>query len=307
MCPSWDEFERLPAVEVSALVQQAGPQVCVFPFDGTRRWLTAEYPGQDLANEEYVHRVLREMARVFGLLFDLGVSTVVAPMVGPDLWGRGQKYLEMGAAVLPLFANGKEFSRLYDDKDVRVRFYGDYRSRLAGTVCSRVPAAFDECTQYTLAHESRRLFWGIFGQAQPALDFAAGFSVRFHASSGRVPSREEIVTAYYGELVGLATLYIGFGPFAVFDYPFLGGGDEDLYFTASPSPYIEESTVRCILYDHLFARPGTGNPEYAEMGEDDWEQVRGFYRLNRDVVLGVGKRGVGNLWFPVADVRGDVE
>jgi hypothetical protein len=79
-------------------------------------------------------------------------------------------------------------------------------------------------------------------------------------------------------------------------------GDEDLYFTVSPSPYLSGRQMRCILYDHLYARGG-GEPDYDRMKPEDWDFMRDFYRLNRESALGVGKRlGGGGVWYPMPQV-----
>jgi tuberculosinol/isotuberculosinol synthase len=295
-----ETFQRLPTEEVARLVREAGPQVCVFPFDGTRRWLTLEYPEVMDFTGAYVNVVSRQMTEVFGLVFDHGVDTLVAPMVGPDLFSRGEAYLHLAAQMLIMFAQGQAFVDFYNAYDVRVRFYGDYQRYLTGTPCESALDAFEEVTRRTASHHGCRLFWGMF--AQDATRAVAEFAVRFHREYGYLPDKRQIVEAYYGEYVEPVSFYIGFGKPAAFDMPLIVTGNEDLYFTVSPSPYLDQHMLRYILYDHLYVRPG--EPEYSELTADDWNTIRQFYRLNCRSALGVGRRSVrGRIWFPVDGIQ----
>ena len=41
-----ETFQSMPTTEVANLVREAGPKVCVFPINGTRRWFVLEHPEQ---------------------------------------------------------------------------------------------------------------------------------------------------------------------------------------------------------------------------------------------------------------------
>ena len=45
-----DNFLALPAGEVAKIVRGSGSKVCVFPFNGTRRWFLLEY-GRDFDSD----------------------------------------------------------------------------------------------------------------------------------------------------------------------------------------------------------------------------------------------------------------
>jgi hypothetical protein len=129
----------------------------------------------------------------------------------------------------------------------------------------------------------------------------AKLAIDFHSREGRVPSTRELVGAYYDEDVGPADLFIGFDKFCAFDMPLIASGNEDLYFTVSPSPYLSARQLRDILYDHLYAR--AGEPDYESMGEEDWQFMRDYYGANQDRTLGVGRvMGRGGVWFPTPQV-----
>jgi len=76
----------------------------------------------------------------------------------------------------------------------------------------------------------------------------------------------------------------------------LATGEEDLYFSVSPSPYMTPRQLRAILYDHLYVRP-TPEPDYTKLSEEALHWLREYYRKNRDFAFGVGKLKF-NLWIP---------
>ena len=117
-----------------------------------------------------------------------------------------------------------------------------------------------------------------------------------------MPSKRQIVEAYYGEYVEPVDFFVGFDRFAAFDMPLISTGSEDLYFTVAPSPYMDAHTLRRILHDRLYARRVI--EDYARMSSQDWADLGEFYRLNRHSVLGTGrKHPSGQFWYPVPQVE----
>jgi hypothetical protein len=78
--------------------------------------------------------------------------------------------------------------------------------------------------------------------------------------------------------------------------PLLATGGEDYYFSVSPSPYMTVRQLRAILYDHLYIRREP-EPDYTKLPAAELDELRAYYRANRDRALGVGKLK-SNLWFP---------
>jgi tuberculosinol/isotuberculosinol synthase len=145
------------------------------------------------------------------------------------------------------------------------------------------------------------LFFGVY--AHDAVETTAEIGVRFYQEHGHLPDRREIVQAYYGEYVEPVDFFIGFDRLASFDMPLIATGNEDLYFTVSPSPYMDAYTLRAILYDHLYARR-VDEASYKTLSPSDWQTMRKFYTLNRRHVLGLGHRHEsGNFWFPIPQVK----
>jgi tuberculosinol/isotuberculosinol synthase len=132
--------------------------------------------------------------------------------------------------------------------------------------------------------------------ANDATDAVADFSAHYYEMNGRVPEKRDVIEMYYGEYVEPVDLFIGFDRFSAFDMPLLATGEEDLYFTVSPSPYLDQAQLRGILFDHLFKRPAP-EPEYSGLLPAELDDLRNFYATNRLNTLGTGKLLHG-IWIP---------
>lgn len=299
-----ETFLNLSTEEVARIVRQEGPKVCVFPINGTRRWFLLEYPEEAASNftETYLKISGRRHLELYKLFFDHGVETLVTPIFGPDLLERGDEYRTLLEQGLLWFAQNEEFLEFYDAYDVKVHIYGDAERYLQGTPYADALEAYDAVAQRTADHQSHRLFFGVC--AHEATEAVAAFSVDFYQEHARLPTRREVVAAYYGEYVQPVDLFIGFADRpAVFDMPLIATGSEDLYFTVAPSPYLDARTLRVILYDHLYARR-VDDAAYQALSQEDWQFLMELYEENRHHVLGIGRRHrSGNFWYPLPQVN----
>ena len=298
-----ETFQSLPTTDVARLVRATGPKVCVFPINGTRRWFVLEHwdAREGDFSAPYLDVIAGRHIELYKLLFDHGVDTLLTPTFGPDIMERGKDYVQMAVEGLSRLATHADFLAFYQDYDVRVRFYGDYRKFLDPTPYAYVSGLFDEAMERTAANNRYRLFLGLF--AHDATETIANLAVRYHAEHGRVPDKHTLVELYYGEYVEPVDMFIGFDKFCAFDMPLVAMGNEDLYFTVSPSPYLTQHQLRGILYDHLYNRRG-GEPDYTLMQPDDWALMKDFYRANSERTLGVGaKQKRGGFWYPLPQVE----
>ncbi len=295
---SLEEFLNLPSEQVAGIVRGAGPKVAVFPINGTRRWFALEHPEAARSDDPlgaYMDISQARHIELYRLFFDHGVDTLLTPIFGSELFRRGDGYVRrMVMDGLARLAEHPEFLRFYDERDVRVRFYGDYRRELAGTEFAPLLDSFDAVTERTRGHKRARLFFGVF--ASDLTETCSALAIAFHREHSRVPTRREMVEMVYGEYVDPVSFFIGFDKLSVFDYPLLASGEEDLYFTVAPSSYLGERGLRKILYDHLYTRRAE-DPGYEELTREDWAMMRGFYHANRENMIGVGELRSG-LWFP---------
>lgn len=293
----FDHFLLLPAQEVAARVRATGGKVCVFPVNGTRRWFVLEH-GDRIAGdlfESYMDVSIKNHIELCTLLFDHGIDTILAPVFGRELMRRGDEYTQrVGVQGLVRTAADPNYREFFERYGVRVRFYGDYRDVLTGTPYEYALTSMYEVTEATKKNSAFRLFFGVF--ADEVTETVSRLSVEHYLAYGAVPDKGTLVRKYYGEDLPPVSLFIGFDKFSVFDMPLLSTGEEDLYFSLSPSPYMTERQLRAILYDHLYIRR-VPEPDYASMDPDELDWLRTYYRNHKDSAFGVGKLRF-NIWFP---------
>lgn len=288
-----EHFLQLETDEVAEIVRTSGTKVCVFPFNGTRRWFLLEH-SHELHNQAaaYVETTIQGYVRVYQMLFEHGIETVLAPVFGKEILTRGEKYMTLIGDSMKLLAQHPEFTSLYNNYQVRVRFYGDFRKELDEQY-RHITQAFDAVTEQTHRNEKHKLLYGVF--ASDAAQIVAELSIAYYQKHNRIPTRDELVKMYYGEELGKADLFIGFEKFAAFDYPLLQWGNESLYFTIAPSLYITQTLLRKILHDHIYQRP-TVELDYDLLTEDERTALRNYYRRRRDDAYGVGQM-VDGIWY----------
>jgi adenosine tuberculosinyltransferase len=294
-----EQFLELPTPDVAQLVKASGAKVVVFPINGTRRWFMLEYGKQKFDDPlaAYTDIVIKRHIELYKLFFDHGIETLVTPVIGAEVLATRDDYMEkIGAEGLASIARRPDFLSFYDEYNVRVRFYGDYERALKDTAYTDIVGLFNDLTQKTLTHERYRLFFGVFADDRTADEATARSAIEHFRSNGAAPDRRAIVEAYYGEYVEKADIFIGFDRLAVFDYPLLRWGGEDLYFTITPSLYMTSRQLRLILYDHLYTRR-VDEPDYLSFEPGALEQLKSFYTANQDIVLGTGKLN-SNIWYP---------
>jgi hypothetical protein len=298
-------FYQISKPEVAQIVREAGVKTCVFPINGTRRWFMLERETQqgqaDNPERDYVELMVTGHINLYRLFFEHGVSTLLTPVFGQDLMERGEDYTQMALDALALAATRPEFLAFYDEHQIRVSLYGDYRKYLANTRFAYLIDLFDEVKRRTATHQRHRLFYGVF--AHDAAETIAELGVRYHVEHGRVPDKRTLVEMYYGEYVDPVSFFIGFDKFCAFDMPLVTTGNEDLYFTVSPSLYLSEQQLREILFDHIYTRRAE-DTDYSELSPEGREAMRSFYDANRWKTLGVGERHPSaGYWYPLTQVR----
>jgi tuberculosinol/isotuberculosinol synthase len=297
--PSLEEFLELPTEEVANIVRASGSKVVVFPINGTRRWFTLEYGEQEWEDPiaAYMDIAARRQIELYKLFFDHGIDTLVTPVIGPEILATRNAYMQkIGADGLARFSTHPDFLSFYAEYGVRARFYGDYHRHLADTPYEPLSAIFDGLSDTTHANNRFRLFFGAFADNLGATQVVAELAVKHFQEHGAVPTREQIVELYYGEYVDKANIFIGFDRLAAFDYPLINWGEEDLYFTISPSLYLNEKQLRSILYDHIYTRR-VPEVEYTSSTPEELKTIKDFYLENREFILGVGDL-LDKTWIP---------
>jgi tuberculosinol/isotuberculosinol synthase len=291
----YEKFLSLPMDELAKIVRGDRPKTCVFPFNGTRRWFLLEYGREydEQTAQKYVDLTAQAYAAVYKLVFDHGLDKIVAPVFGGEIFNRGEEYMREIGSHMTLFATHPAFLELYETYGVRVHFYGDYRRQLSNTPYSYIYESFDEITRKTAHHKERALFYGVCGEDATAT--IANLAIKYYQEIGKSPSRGELIEQYYGEYIEKADIFIGFEKFNVFDYPMLSWGEESLYYTVTPSLYMNQRQLRRILYDYVYLRP-VQDPDYFTMPEADFELMREHYKINNETTFGVGEMK-GGIWY----------
>ncbi|HLA07192.1 MAG TPA: hypothetical protein VJ022_07105 [Anaerolineales bacterium] len=294
---SFEQFLQLPTEDVAALVRATGQKVCVFPVNGTRRWFMLEHADKikDDFFSAYMEISIQNHVELCSMLFEHGINTILAPVFGRELMRRGDEYTKrVGIDGLVRTASDRTYRDFFNRYKVRVRFYGDYRDVLTGTPYEYALKFMYEVTEATKRNSSHRLFFGVF--ADEVTETVSRLAVEHYLAEGAIPDKQSLVRKYYGEELPPVSLFIGFDKFSLFDMPLLGTGEEDLYFSLSPSPYMTIHQLRAILYDHIYIRR-TPEPDYTKLTSEELDWLRIYYRDNKDHALGVGKIKF-NLWFP---------
>lgn len=295
---SLEQFLQLPRQEIAALVRATGHKVCVFPVNGTRRWFMLEH-GDKIGDDfikAYMDESIKNHVQLCAMFFDHGIDTILAPVFGHELMRRGDDYTKrVGIDGLVRTATDDTYRDFFSRYDVKVRFYGDYRDVLTGTSYEYALKSMYEITETTRHNTSARLFFGVF--ADDPTETIARLSVEYFLAQGAVPDKQTLIRRYYGEDIPPVSMFIGFDKFNVFDMPLIATGEEDLYFSISPSPYMTERQLRTILYDHIYQRH-TPEPDYTQFTDQELSWLRDYYRGNRDLAYGVGKLQF-DLWIPL--------
>jgi len=293
----FERFLELPVKEVAALVKATGEKVVVFPVNGTRRWFTLEY-GDKIGDDffsTYMDASITNHVHLCSMLFDHGIHTILSPVFGRELMHRGDEYTQrVGMDGLVRTATDKNYRDFFEKYNVNVRFYGDYHKVLTGTKYEDVLDSLYEVMEATKDNTRFNLFFGVF--ADEVTETISHISVEHYLTHGTIPDKSTLIKKYYGKDLPPVSIFIGFDKFSVFDMPLLATGEEDLYFSVSPSPYMTERQLRAILYDHIYTRRSP-EPDYTKLkrGELDW--LREYYHNNKDHAFGIGKLKF-NLWLP---------
>jgi tuberculosinol/isotuberculosinol synthase len=286
---SQEDFFNRPTSDIAEFIREQGPKVCVFPVNGTRRWFLLEKStdsSKDCA-KRLVQTTGKAIRRLVKLLFDHGIDTVLTPVYGRELvTERGSEYRNLAKKGLRLLTEGG-FQEFYDASGIQVHFYGDYEREFKDD--SALLEKLSKVENRTASQTNHRLFYGVCGES-------AVRTITSHAAElGRPLSHQEAIEVFYGEPIALADLFIGFDAPTAFDMPLLDKGGVDLYFTLSPSPYIDQLELRAILYDWIFVRHKE-EADYNTLNTHKMDSMRRYYRANRHNVMGLGIRQYG-IWY----------
>lgn len=266
-----------------------------WPYNGTRRWYLLR-KRETRVDEGYLKTLVRRQAEHHRLVFEHGVRVLLAPSFGAETLKRGEAYTRAALSGLALLAEDELYEQMIS-AGTRIGFYGDYRSVLDTPEYRPVLETLDNLAQSSAAGDGPLLLFGLF--ADEPHETLARLSVEFAEREGHPPSREQLIESYYGHPVPDLGFYLGFERPEIFDVPLVTTGLENLYFTLTPSPDLDERQLREILYDHLITRQQPP-PEYEDLSEEALQRLADYQEAYRGVTVGLGEydRQTG-LWRPL--------
>ncbi len=291
-----DEFQSITAKDVAHIMKQHGRKVVAFPFNGTRRWFYLEKRRSGYDDLDAYHdAITTRQIELSTLIFKHGVDTLLMPLLSPKLFeSRGEQYTKTAVSSLSVLTEAPKFLTFYKKMDVRVRFYGDFKALFHQLAQHELLEKIERIEEKTSHHQSHTIYWGVC--AHDTVKTVSKLTVDYLQEHQKEPDNQTLIATYYGQPLHGVDLFITASKFRTFDIPMLLNGNEDLYFTAVPSPYLTQSQFREILFDHLFIRTKK-DVDYAEMIELDWNTLREVYQGTKHVTYGVGHHlSDGGIW-----------
>jgi len=283
-----EEFRAWSHERVRSVI---GDKALILSPGGSSRWYFMEHgnPQDGYLNAEEFSRyskiTLEVVLNIAQMMFMDGVNTVYSIAFTPQFDKRDDKYLKMMAYGLTLMAS-PEILEIYQKYDMKVSFRGTWETALAHYGSTSVYNQFTDITSRTQNNTGGHLVWCI--QDKPIPDSLIPVVQRSLNETHQMPEHETLARAYYGSDFIQPDIFIGNNK------PSIGGQlppflmPSDLYFTVSPTLYLNQNSWRDILHDHLFARR-VAYRDYQEMNPSAFDELRNFYREHRMDIMGVGK------------------
>lgn len=299
---SQDTFLKIPAQEVANLIEShKRPRLGIFVPDGSRR-LVVSLTNITSSNDNFYRlsaqlpaQHLLDSLQVF---FSHGLSILLVPILSNSVLNRGENYARLTALTgLELLFASDTWSEFYRQYDICVRTYGNL-STLVGTVCEPALDWIETTKQQTAENRSHTLFFAI-GESPILGDGIAEMGLNYFQANGRLPTLQEQIEHYYGELLPPADFFImtskmsGMGALP----RFLTNGDTEIYFLPSAGAVgLNIHTWRLILYDLLFERISLqGDYVQKDTTTEDRAALRSYYQKNEKTVIGLGQK-IGQTW-----------
>ncbi|MBC8074472.1 MAG: hypothetical protein H7Y32_00225 [Chloroflexales bacterium] len=280
--PTLEAFLEMPREQFVA--QQIAPTTLIYASGGTRR--SAVLAGIEPSSDSYAAFGHRGMLRCCNLIFGYGVRHIFATAIRPGQFAERGRYRDRLLAWVAEGLAGDAALETFARFGWRVRLTGAEHIPELHEAAARLVAA-------TPAHWQHTLWWAVAPDAG-----APWRSILAAAQRSGASTREEAITALYGEPVPLSTLYLAFGkPIVVPDLiPPLLAGEIQCYWSQRPGYSLSEESWRNILYDYAYLRR-TWSADSAARDLVALEQRAVWEQAG---IIGLGQ-ALGPFWFPLAD------
>lgn len=296
---SLDEFQGWSS---DAVQPRLAGKSLIFSPGGSSRWYFMEYGDTQkgyLDREtflEYSRRTLNRILEATHMMMVDGIETVFVIAFTPQFDKRDSKYQAVMGDGLSLMVD-EETTTLYEEYGMHVKFRGMWETVLGHYGQQTMYDKFCDIEKITAKNNRPRLIWCI--QDKPIPDSLMTVVQDHIRHEGEMPDKQTLAHEYYGETNTDTPLFIGNNKPSIGGQlpPFLSPGD--LYFTVSPTLYLNQTVWRNILFDHLFARQVTYR-NYTDIDPDALRELREFYQTNQSSVIGVGQfNNATQTWRPV--------
>lgn len=298
---SQDTFLALSNEELHVLLKEWGrPQVGVFVPDGSRRLVLA-YTGLEPVSDEFYRACAQIPAdfvlRSLKVFFENGLPILFVPILGRSMLKRGAKYRQITLLEgLRILFQSTETLAFYHEYQVGIRVYGQ-SDVLKNTECEPALEWIEKAQIETATYARHKLFYAI-GEPPVVGEQAAIFAAQFALREGRIPSVDELISAYYGDDIPPADFFImtskmsGMGALP----NWLVNGDTEMYFLPTVMG-LTHKNYRLILYDLLYNRSGlrSGIEEFDKTIKTR-NKLRQAYEKSIETVVGIGFE-VGKVWM----------
>ncbi|KAN0037101.1 hypothetical protein ACTFIV_002433 [Dictyostelium citrinum] len=306
------DFNQLSDDEISKIVKikLEGKNTIIYAYDGTRRsFLILKYKLVNQNNEietkidydQYSKIAIQKFLYDSVMMCKHGIRTICYPMWFCTLEDRGPEYLPKFIKYLEGLSellDNPSLLKMYSEMGIRIIFYGEYKLLLERGNAPDLLLKFEKIMELTKYNSNHIVLLGT-NIEQPTETFINNTISLYKSNGNVIPTMNSLIKQYYGVKVDHASIYLGFDRFSTDGRPILisDKGNENLYYTVSPHPLINQTTFRKVLFDILFCRSNT-------IDDNINSDIIEFYKNNKDMVMGVGNvNPYGNYWYPDPQVK----
>jgi len=298
--PSWNEFKEYSRERIAQIVEENGrPRSVLFEADGSRRVLG--FNSEDtLSQEEYWKAATGTLLEILAGFYEHGIRTVFLASFSQKCFTRDRQYVDfMMLKGIRYFCSSDHFLDFFKKHGIRVRFYGN-SDFVKEQGYAEILEWMDNLHDTTADYGPNRLYIAFAEGMNEEEVRAAEMGIDFYKTTNRIPTRNDLLQNYYGDIPPMVDMFIH--PSEVRDsdcQPLFLGGRAEMYFSTGTMMGFDELTLRTILYDYLFHRIYSSGNRSHEQSSDDAKYLKGFYEENMHRVLGIGKRSPGGeYWLP---------
>ncbi len=292
---SLEEWLLLPQSELTDIITSENLAV-MLSVDGTRRHYLIH--NNQIAIKDYNDYAIFEgtaYAKVYELLFSLGIQTILTSILYPPNFQRPQAYVEKAIAMSELIFLGGIFSDFYKKWNVRARLYGDYDFSPAAQHVSKSLQGLANTLEKNTPTGERLLLLGYNAGSfnEELISRTLDLRVRFE----RPPSEDELRIECFPHGPKQINLYIGAGNLTVGKVlpPILDQGT-NFYNLAFLALDLQEITFRKILYDYLFNRQLITD-DFMQYSGADLQTLKTYYKEHWDCLVGLGQAIGPGIWY----------